>query len=350
MADQAAGEKLDLAFSANIGDRYDFVDREARRVLYDSAAQVAAAGITARPSLSPDRLTVSYSVAIAKPELLDFKGWGFQVAHVLYDVRALLDNIMWRVVHDNPRGTLTPKQEKDVYLPMFTREEQWDSFAVGPIGHVIRPVLLSRLREVQPFARPEHVGLAGLAVLSKLHLSDKHREPIEVHLIPDWQMPPPLLYPTPRHDLGHLWIQLGSLTRPIFEGRHLTTIRFAEPLAKEPNVVPLYPAPVFVLAGERYDVQDVLWDAQAALLRVMDTVCLGNTFRADLWDADTAWRRDSVAALNRSLTEGTNEWEQRGFNQPSPYAAIANEMRKDSLGSSEAPLAEARDLPHVYDV
>lgn len=325
-----ATPKFDFAFSVDIAERHDYLGEEARRILHGSASQLAEAGITASPTVSLDRMTVSYTVAVDEPEKLDLKKWGFQVAHFLYDVRATLDNIMWLVVHDRPLGALTPRQEEHVYFPMAREEEYWRSFVAGPIAKVIRPALLARLEDVQPFKRPGHQAIAGLTLLSKIHLSDKHRDRMTLQLLPDAQMPPPLFAPAARHDLGEMWVQLGNLSRPITVGGHLKTIRYVAPIAGEPNTVPLRPVPMVVFGGERYDLQDVMWDAQAALLRVVDTVCLGNTFRSDLWDADVAWRREAVAALNRSLADGTAEWERRGFNRPSPFVVIGEELSKDN--------------------
>jgi hypothetical protein len=326
---EADDETVDIAISPAILKRHAFITKESRRILRDSSKQLAAAGITARPSVGLDRSTVIYDVAVQKPKKLDLDDWGFQVAHFLYDVRAILDNIMWLVVHDQPLGTLTVKQEKGVYLPLAREEARWNSFLGEAVAKVIRPTLMKRLEDVQPFNRPNDRAMSAFDILSKIHTSDKHRVPMSVELHLDALMPPPLLYSKAKHADGEMWVQLGNLDQPLADGMHLKTFRFVGPIQGEPRSIELWPVPMVRFQEGLYDLQEVMWDAQGALLRVLDTVCLGNTFRADLWDADIAWRRESVEALNRSLANGTNEWEERGFGKGSPFKKVYKEFKKD---------------------
>lgn len=274
--------EFDFAVTAAIIERHDYVVSEADRILHESAAQVKAAGVWARPEASADRSMITFRVAIDHPDKLDFRAWGFQVAHFLFDVRATLDNIMWRVVHDRPLGVLTSKEQEHVYFPMARKSTDWEGFKRGPIGRVIRPALLERLEAVQPFQTDNRALTAGLEIMSRVHKNDKHREPVTLHLVPDAILPiPQLVRPNDLH-WGEMWTQVGNLKRPIQEGAHLRTTKYVGPVLEELEDLPLAPVPVVVLDGESYDLQEMIWDSQAALLRVIDTVCLGNTFRSDL--------------------------------------------------------------------
>jgi hypothetical protein len=97
---------------------------------------------------------------------------------------------------------------------------------------------------------------------------------------------------------------------------------------------PSHPGSEF--GGDRYDLQDLMWDVQGAVTRAVDTICLANTFRSDLWDADIAFQRERLETSTRSVVNGTDEWGEKYADGQSPFDDIYAELRNTGAMKSKS--------------
>jgi hypothetical protein len=318
----------DMIFTAELIARHDYVNELASTINEGSLAQITAMKITARAELSRDKRAATFKVSIPDEADRDLTRWALRLADFLFNARATLDNVFWLVTHDTPLATPTKEEEKKAYFPIAATDADWSSFAGRSLARKIRPPLLERLRVVQPFLRTDSPTSRGLQLLHKIHIQDKHRQPLALGLHLDTKLPVMLTVGPARPGPFECWQEWLDWKLPLRDGLAIKRVRLDVAIDPPIEPSPILAAPNVEFDGELYDLQDFMWDIQGGVLRVIDQVCIGTTLRADLWDASIAWRRESEAALTRSLLDGTNEWEDRGFNKHSPYDRIYDELAK----------------------
>ena len=318
----------DVIRSEELQDRHDYLNESALSLLQGSAAEINAQKIVARAELDENQLTAVYSAVMPAAANTALRKWSLHFADFLFNARAALDNVMWLVAHDSPVTPLTDREENSLYFPIAGTKQQWTSFAGSPAAKKIRPLLLDRLEAVQPFRRPNRSGSQGLVYMNGLHKADKHRIPLGLDLMLDFQLPT-LLDINPQDGRAlRFEDQWLDFEKPVVNGAKIMQIRADRPVLPPPDLR-LNLIPMANLDGERYDLQDLVWDVQSAVTRSIDAICFDFTIRADLFDADVAWRRESLISLRRSMNEQTDEWGRRGFNLSPPYEQIIDELNKE---------------------
>ena len=266
--------------------------------------------LSAQPRVSGRNRVITYRLRvhgrIVEPD------WEFELAEILLNVRALLDNQMWALAHADEAVTYTAQEERYITFPIVSTQEAWEH-AVRTKAHLNRlsDKHLARVRAMQPIEtgdRPDEV----LSWVDALHRLDKHRGRLRIvgGLDPQW----PMFFHLAPAGSGQLVQDVDWLVRidePLRS--NVDIVRVTCSIAVEEPGVERVPCALFVeVDGERYDLQDFIWDVQVLVMRAfevlqgLDPVMYPNMRKV------FEYRRDRLAAFNRSMLNGTTEYDKYG--------------------------------------
>jgi len=244
----------------------DFIQRTG------AEASKARVSIQVLPRIRDRGSRVTYRVRVHGELLVE--DWYEELRDIINRARSLLDNAMWAAAGGGDPGRYT-KQEKDrIKFPLAQHENEWLSFESSKHGASIGVDALGKLREIQPFVTADTV----VQMFNKVNNLDKHRDPLELALVPDALfaivLAPGVAGVPGENAHGFQWAPLG----PLQNGKDVLDYRASTPL---PNMVPVdLPAALCIEVDGRWiDVQDFLEDI--VVFTVTATSILG--------DGDTAW-------------------------------------------------------------
>ncbi|MDR6171559.1 hypothetical protein [Curtobacterium sp. SORGH_AS_0776] len=287
-----------------------------QRILDRSNDLIAAAAsgrgtVTGIPTIGARSRVVTYRLRI-KGALVE-PAWEFDLADILLNVRSLLDNLVWQLAHADPNVQYTAAEERLITFPISETNEKWDQ-TVRTKPHLKRmaPEILARIRALQPFEaqrQPDEV----VSFIDALHRLDKHRSRLRLEARMDPQFP--MLFRVVPEGKEHGardvdW--LVSLDEELRSGLAVVRVTSQNGIRHAPKE----PVPVahFVVAdGESYDLQDFLWDLQALAMRAFEVLQGMDLIGYEALRKVAEFRRERLAAFNRSMMYGTDEWERRGF-------------------------------------
>lgn len=129
-------------------------------------------GLGLKADKQPNSIGV-FVMAIASNQL----EWDRRVAHVLYDCRSALDQLVRQLYVASTRKVPPAKIGRTLEFPICTRRERWrDSLQRGRL-HGIDAAYVKIIEQHQPYRRRRYTEHA-LAVLDRLFEGDKHRSPL----------------------------------------------------------------------------------------------------------------------------------------------------------------------------
>lgn len=341
-------EEYDIVLNTDAIDRLEHSLDLAKDLTGGSIAEVLKLGLLSRGALSGFGHVVTFAAVVPGPVEPIMKKWKFRLGDYLFNARAILDHLMWVAAHDDPTSPIAAQDEKDLQFPICETEQQWKSFAGTATAKKIRKPLLDRIHALQPYQRLDHPTSRGMLFMQRIHRYDKHRLPLKLTLKLDMQMLPLFGAWAESGDYDDEWLEFDQAIRdglPLLRRRFVN--RTVQPADERLNV-----AAMANFEGQDYDLQDLIWDVTAALYRAIDGVSIGTTLRADVYERDVAWRRESLEALRRSILYGTDEWRKDGFDKPSPWARLVAEINKaepdlSAWVRSEGPPEDEIGMPLV---
>jgi len=295
------------------------IDRS-NQLLTDSAGRNEKR-LTGHPRVSGRDRVITYRLQV-HGSIVD-PSWEFDLAEILLNTRSLLDNLMWNLAHEDTSIEYSEKEERYITFPIVETEAAWDA-AVRTKAHLRRlnPSVLARVRAMQPIdtdERPDEV----LSWVDALHRVDKHRDRLRIVAGLDTQWP--MFFRLVGAGQGEVRQSIDWLISPSDPLRsNIDVVRVTCSGAVKAPPVEKIPCALFVVVdGEKYDLQDFVWDLQALAMKAYE-VLLG--LEPDMFKGLRAlaeYRRERLAAFNRSMVDGTDEWALR-FGGDDPVEALMN--------------------------
>ncbi len=252
--------------------------------------------IEAVPRLRDRGRRVTYRVRV-RGELL-IEDWYEELRDIINRARSLLDNAMWAAAGGGDVGRYT-KQEKDrIKFPLARHENEWLSFEASKHGASLGPNVLAQLRAIQPFVTSDAV----IQMFNRVNNVDKHRDPLELALVPDalfaFVLAPGIAGIPGQNVHGFEWVPLG----PIQNGTDVLDYRQSASL---PTLAAVdLPAALCVqVDGEWIDVQDFLQDIVVFTVTASSILGDGNTTWADAHRAKFAAERAQLRTFRKMLLD-----------------------------------------------
>jgi len=263
--------------------------------------------LSAQPRLSGRNRVVTYRLRV-HGSIVE-ADWEFELAEILLNVGALLDNQMWALAHADKTIAYSTKEERFITFPIVGTQEAWEH-AVRTKAHLNRlsDEHLARVRAMQPIEtddRPDDV----LSWVDALHRLDKHRGRLRIvgGLDPQWPM---FFHLTPAG--GGALVQDVDWLVPI-DGTlrsNVDIVRVTCSVAIRQPGVERVPCALFVVVdGERYDLQDFIWDVQVLTMRAFEVLQGLEPVMYPNMRKVFEYRRERLAVFNRSMLDGTTEYD-----------------------------------------
>jgi hypothetical protein len=124
--------------------------------------------------------------------------WSHDIAHILYDCRSSLDQIVWQLYLASKGEAPTERLARLLAFPIARTERAWQEQLAGHRLDGIDAEFVGMIEAVQPYHRPAHV-IHALVSLARLNDLDKHRAPhlmvfgadsLEVQVVKAWHCRP----------------------------------------------------------------------------------------------------------------------------------------------------------------
>ena len=130
-------------------------------------------------SISDDRLLWSLQLKVETPP--PTQDWSAQVGDTLHNLRSALNSAAWDFANRDGQEIRRPKL---VQFPIVEKSSDWPDEVKTRLQGVV-PEVIARIRNIQPFNRPEDERAQDtLLLLEKLNNHDKHRSIIVAKLTP----------------------------------------------------------------------------------------------------------------------------------------------------------------------
>lgn len=121
-------------------------------------------------SIAADRLSWELRLPVFDPPPLD--EWALILGDAIHNIRSSLDVLVWAHIDE---GALTEGQKKSISFPIWSNPEDWNKHSTRLL-RTVPPDVVQRIRDCQPFQRPDEERLRDLLpLLAELDNRDKHR-------------------------------------------------------------------------------------------------------------------------------------------------------------------------------
>lgn len=130
--------------------------------------------ITIEGVLRDDRQTIDLVTRI--PRGIPTQEWALTIGDAVHNLRSALDAVAWGMANF---GDSKPAEPRKVTFPIAETSKQWRN-ALDAWVAAIDPEFQKRIKALQPFTHVPEGSEAGLAMLHKLDIQDKHRDFVTV--------------------------------------------------------------------------------------------------------------------------------------------------------------------------
>jgi hypothetical protein len=180
--------------------------------------------------------------------------WSHDIAHILYDCRSSLDQIVWQLYLVSKGELPTERIARQLAFPIARTERAWQEQLAGHRLDGIDKGFVRMIEAVQPYHLPAHV-IHALASLARLNDLDKHRAPhlmvfaadgLQVQVVNAWHCRPG------RTEFPH------DLLRPLEIGTVLARVPYVPDGTGNPRLQVRCEGPVQPTFEDRVPVHDAL--------------------------------------------------------------------------------------------
>jgi hypothetical protein len=108
-----------------------------------------------------------YHLVCRDTPILPSDEWATLIGDCVHNLRSALDYLAWELAGSN-------LDDRQIMFPICDTPEQWERFCKSR-GTNLRPTILEKLKELQPFTQDPNGGIAVLSVIRDLDNRDKHQ-------------------------------------------------------------------------------------------------------------------------------------------------------------------------------